>query len=224
MSDRTKAGAHIHIDEPQVRVTEYRFAPGAETGWHRHEADYVVVPLVDGDLLLEEPGGSTRTAKLTRHVPYAREEGVEHNVVNANAYEFAFIEVEHLKDGERGRRQMLYRFTAAWNAHDLESVMACFVEDCQFWSSSGPLPEGGVFKGKAAVAGACESIFQTFPDAKWTDSRVTLFGSRVLWEWTFVGTAAATGVRTQVLGMDLLDLEGDRIHRKNSFRKSVSIP
>ena len=68
-----------------MRVTEWRFEPGAETGWHRHEADYVVVPLADGDLLLEQPGGSSRTATLKRHVPYARREGVEHNVINANA-------------------------------------------------------------------------------------------------------------------------------------------
>ena len=48
-------------------------------------------------LLLEEPGGGSRTASLKRHVPYARREGVEHNVVNANPFDFAFIEVEHLK-------------------------------------------------------------------------------------------------------------------------------
>ena len=80
-----------------MRVTEWRFAPGAETGWHRHEADYVVVPMLDGDLLLEEPGGGSRTATLKKHVPYARREGVEHNVVNANPFDFAFMEIEHLK-------------------------------------------------------------------------------------------------------------------------------
>ena len=97
MPSRPKAVPHVHISEPHVRVTEWRFAPGAETGWHRHEADYVVVPLADGDLLLEEPGGGSRTAQLRRHIPYARREGVEHNVVNANPYDYAFIEVEHLK-------------------------------------------------------------------------------------------------------------------------------
>ena len=60
-----------------MRVTEWRFAPGAETGWHRHAADYVVAPLLDGELLLEEPGGASRTATLKRHVPYARREGGE---------------------------------------------------------------------------------------------------------------------------------------------------
>ena len=96
MSSRPKAVPHVYIAEPHVRVTEWRFVAGAETGWHRHEADYVVVPLADGDLLLEEPVGS-RTATLKRHVPYARREGVEHNVVNANEYDFAFLEIEHLK-------------------------------------------------------------------------------------------------------------------------------
>ena len=45
MPSRPQAVPHVHISEPHVRVTEWRFAPGAETGWHRHEADYVVVPL-----------------------------------------------------------------------------------------------------------------------------------------------------------------------------------
>lgn len=97
---REKATPIVHIDEPHVRVTEWRFAPGAETGWHVHEADYVVVPLADGDLLLEEPGGASRTSRLARHVPYQRRAGVEHNVINANPYAFAFMEIEHLKARE----------------------------------------------------------------------------------------------------------------------------
>jgi hypothetical protein len=92
-----KAEPVSRVDNAEVRVTEWRFEPGAETGWHRHEADYVVVPLADGDLTLEEPGGGSRTATLRRHVPYARRAGVEHNVINANRHDFAFIEIEHLK-------------------------------------------------------------------------------------------------------------------------------
>jgi hypothetical protein len=39
----------------------------------------------------------SRIAALKAHVPYARREGVEHNVVNANPYDFAFMEIEHPK-------------------------------------------------------------------------------------------------------------------------------
>lgn len=222
MPERAKAEPVLHIDEPRVRVTEYRFAPGAETGWHRHPADYVIVPLADGELLLEEPGGGSRTARLDKHVPYSRHEGVEHNVVNANSFDYSFIEIEHLRDGRHDapREAMLARFVAAWNAHDLDGLMACFTEDCVFWSSSGVYPQGGVFEGRDAVAKASGAIFEAFPDAVWTESRTTQFGDRALWEWTFVGTAAS-GASTRVLGVDVLELLGDKIQRKNSFRKNL---
>ena len=278
---RPKAEGLVRIDEPHVRVTEWRFAPGAETGWHRHGADYVVVPLLDGDLLLEEPGGTSRTARLTRHVPYARPEGVEHNVVNANAFDYAFVEVEMLRggshahgegadgpsaevagnvawaaDGTTGtgggvatgtgqeaavgaageaaagapdpsdslaaaRRAMLARFVDAWNAHDLAAVMASFTDDCVFLASAGPTPEGAVHVGRAAVEAATAAIFAAFPDAAWTEGRTTLFGDRALWEWVFTGTGR-DGVPVRVAGMDVLDLAGDKVARKNSFRKAVT--
>lgn len=84
----------LFIDNRRVRVTEWRFAPGAATGWHRHEMDYVVVPLGDGVLELVEPGGERRRVELRAGVPYFRAAGVEHDVINANAFEFAFIETE----------------------------------------------------------------------------------------------------------------------------------
>ena len=96
-TERAPATTTLRIDEPRVRATEFRFAPGAETGWHRHEYDYVVVPLQDGKLLLEEPGDTSRIAELRAHIPYARRAGVEHNVVNANEFEFAFLEIELLR-------------------------------------------------------------------------------------------------------------------------------
>jgi hypothetical protein len=55
-----------------------------------------VAPLADGDLLLEESGGGSRTATLKLHVPYSRREGVDHNVINANPFDFACIDIEHL--------------------------------------------------------------------------------------------------------------------------------
>jgi len=91
---RPKATPTQFIDNERTVTTEWRFAPGAETGWHRHGHDYVVVPLTTGQLLLEEPGGTSRTVDLTVGKPYYRGEGVEHNVVNASPGEFVFIEIE----------------------------------------------------------------------------------------------------------------------------------
>ena len=83
----------VLIDNDRVRVTRWSFASGAATGWHRHEHDYVIVPLTDGSLRLVEPDGE-RESVLTTGVPYFREAGVEHDVVNANDHEFAFVEIE----------------------------------------------------------------------------------------------------------------------------------
>jgi len=88
-----RADSKVFIDNERVRVTEWRFAPGAATGWHRHEYDYVVVPLLDGKLKLLE-GGGERLAELKKGVPYFRNIGVEHDVVNGNDFEYAFIEIE----------------------------------------------------------------------------------------------------------------------------------
>ena len=74
-------------------VTEWRFSPGAETGWHRHGRDYVVVPQTTGTLTIETATGA-HTAELVSGQSYVRNEGVEHNVVNGNDYEFVFVEVE----------------------------------------------------------------------------------------------------------------------------------
>ncbi len=93
VSGRPQATPTVRIDNDRVRVTEWRFARGAATGWHRHEYDYVIVPLTTGSLVLEEQDGERRS-ELTAGVPYFREAGVEHDVVNGSDGEFAFVEIE----------------------------------------------------------------------------------------------------------------------------------
>lgn len=90
---RPKAVPDRQIDNDRVIVTEWRFAPGAETGWHRHEYDYIVVPGMNGSLLLETTEGQS-VSELKEGQSYFRRNGVEHNVVNANDFEFYFIEIE----------------------------------------------------------------------------------------------------------------------------------
>ena len=90
---RQSAVATVQVDNERVRVTEWRFAPGAETGWHRHELDYVIVPATTGRLCLDN-GTSEAIAKLVLGQSYFRQAPVEHNVINANPYELAFVEIE----------------------------------------------------------------------------------------------------------------------------------
>ncbi|MEP6549114.1 MAG: cupin domain-containing protein [Gammaproteobacteria bacterium] len=88
-----KATSVVQLENERVIVTEWRFAPGADTGQHVHAHDYVVVPLTSGILRLEEAAG-VRDAALTLGASYARPAGVAHNVINANEFEFIFVEIE----------------------------------------------------------------------------------------------------------------------------------
>ena len=89
-----KATPTVQVDNERTRVTEWRFAPGAATGYHRHEYDYVVVPQTSGHLKLIGPDGTETIAELTAGVSYFRNAGVEHDVFNASDHEFVFVEVE----------------------------------------------------------------------------------------------------------------------------------
>jgi beta-alanine degradation protein BauB len=91
--NRPQAVPTVQIDNERVIVTEWRFPPGAQTGWHRHDHDYVVVPMTDGELLLETADGP-RTAPLIKGQSYTRNVGVEHNVINPTGHEVVFIEIE----------------------------------------------------------------------------------------------------------------------------------
>jgi beta-alanine degradation protein BauB len=88
-----KATSTLQLENDRVIVTEWRFAPGQETGYHVHTRDYIVVPLTSGVLRLEEPAG-TREVHLDAGSSYARPAGVAHNVINANPHEFRFVEIE----------------------------------------------------------------------------------------------------------------------------------
>lgn len=84
----------VQIENDRVRVSEWQFSPGAATGHHRHAHDYVVVPVVDGELEMVENNGQKTRSQLKKGKPYFREAGVEHNVINAGSGQMTFIEIE----------------------------------------------------------------------------------------------------------------------------------
>lgn len=97
-SDAGTAVPTVMIESERVKVTEWRFAArGDNTGWHRHAYDYVVIPLFDGVLEIDLGEGERVTAQMKNGVPYYRELGAEHDVINGNDFECAFVEVELLE-------------------------------------------------------------------------------------------------------------------------------
>src|SRR5690349_16724270 len=83
----------VQVDNERVRVTEWRFAAGSSTGHHRHEYDYVVVPLSTAHLLVRSAEGQS-PGQLVAGQAYFRNSGVEHEVINDNDVEISFVEIE----------------------------------------------------------------------------------------------------------------------------------
>ena len=93
MSNRAPATGTTIGDGERVRITEWRFAPGAETGWHTHTLDYVVVYRTAARLAVETRTGEP-TSEVAAGTAYFRNAGAEHNIINAGSAEVVFVEVE----------------------------------------------------------------------------------------------------------------------------------
>ena len=93
MSARAKAISTEIENNDRVKITEWRFAPGAETGWHLHTMDYIVIYRTPAQLLIESKQGET-SVQMTEGQSYFRRAGVEHNVVNSGVAEVVFLEAE----------------------------------------------------------------------------------------------------------------------------------
>ena len=89
--------ATVQVDNDAVRVTRWNFPPRTETGWHRHEIDYVVVPTLPGTLTIVGTDGARRDYAYVPGESYHRTRGAEHNVVNLSDGTVEFVEIE-LKD------------------------------------------------------------------------------------------------------------------------------
>jgi beta-alanine degradation protein BauB len=102
-----EASSNRRIETDRVVVTEWHFTPGAETGYHVHDHDYVVIPLVTGVVRVVEPSGDEREFEMLAGASYARPAGVAHNLINTNEYDFRFVEVELREPGPVS--------TSSWN-------------------------------------------------------------------------------------------------------------
>ena len=84
----------VLIDDERVVVNRFDFGPGDETGHHVHAMPYVIVPLTDGQLRIEDDTAGEVFADLTAGAPYSRDKGVSHNVFNNGDGPLSFLEIE----------------------------------------------------------------------------------------------------------------------------------
>lgn len=111
----------------------------------------------------------------------------------------------------------------AFNAHDLDAIMAYFAEDCTFDMPRGPEPWGARYEGKVAVREALASRFKGIPDVHYGDDRHWVSGDRGVSEWLLTGTTT-DGRAVRVRGCDLWEFRDGKVIRKDSYWKIVENP
>ncbi len=117
--------------------------------------------------------------------------------------------------------KMLDAFAAAWNAHDIEGLMACMAPECVFEAAAGKDVAGTRHVGPEAVRKAYLAVFDTYADGRWNHPRHFVAGDRAVSEWTFTGTTKE-GAKVEVNGCDVFTLKNGKIALKNSYRKQRS--
>jgi ketosteroid isomerase-like protein len=116
---------------------------------------------------------------------------------------------------------ILRSILAAFNAHDLDAIMALCTEDVVLEMPRGPHPWGARAEGAAAVRALLATRFSGLPDVSYNDDTHHVAGALGISQWTLRGTEAGTGRRIEVRGCDLLTFRGDKVAKKDSYWKIV---
>jgi ketosteroid isomerase-like protein len=107
------------------------------------------------------------------------------------------------------------RFNEAFNAHDVDAVMAAMTDDCVFESTSPPLGER--HEGVDAVRAAWESFFVSSPTAHFDAEEIIATGDRCVVRWAYSWTDDAGGGR--VRGVDVIRVRDGKVAEKLAYLK-----
>lgn len=116
--------------------------------------------------------------------------------------------------------ETLDRLAAAFNAHDIEAIMACFAEDCSLDLPRGPTPHGRRYVGRDEVRLGIMSRFESTPDVHYGEIENFVSGSTGMSRWLLTGTTP-TGEKVCVRGCDFYSFRNGKVTRKDSYWKIV---
>jgi len=119
-------------------------------------------------------------------------------------------------------RSALAELCDAFNAHDLDRIMAMFADDCVLEMPRGDKPWGSRFEGKESVRKALASRFEGLPDVHYGEDEhfVDQAANAGMSKWTLTGTAR-DGDKKKVRGCDFYTFRDGKVVRKDSYWKIV---
>ncbi|MBY0532757.1 MAG: nuclear transport factor 2 family protein [Xanthobacteraceae bacterium] len=110
----------------------------------------------------------------------------------------------------------------AFNAHDLDQIMAFFADDCVLEMPRGNHPYGSRFEGKQNVRDGLAGRFVGLPDVHYGNGEhfVDADANTGMSKWTLTGTAR-DGRKLKVNGCDFYTFRDGMVIRKDSYWKIV---
>jgi steroid delta-isomerase-like uncharacterized protein len=126
-------------------------------------------------------------------------------------------------------REMIERYNAAWNAHDVDAIVRMHAPDMVFENhTAGERAEG------PDVRDHISRIFASWPDIEFETRRLYVRDDLVVQEWTASATHTSelsrgdlvsppSGRRVEWKGMDVITCEDGLVKRKDVYSDSVSI-
>jgi ketosteroid isomerase-like protein len=115
---------------------------------------------------------------------------------------------------------VLERLAEAFNAHDLDRIMAFFADDCSLDMPRGSDPWGTRYVGNAAVRAGLQTRFEMLPDVHYADLRHFATDRMGVSEWLVTGTLRS-GDAVKVRGCDHYEFRAGKVVRKDSYWKRV---
>jgi steroid delta-isomerase-like uncharacterized protein len=133
------------------------------------------------------------------------------------------------KDAPTALEEAIARYNEAWNAHDLDAIMAMHAPEMVFENHTAGESATG-----PAVREHIASIFATWPDIAFETQRLYVRDDLVVQEWTATATHTRTMRRGDLVveptgqvvewqGVDVIPFEDGMVRRKDVYSDSVSI-
>ena len=127
-------------------------------------------------------------------------------------------------------QQFIDRYNAAWNEHDVETIVSMHTEDSVFENHV----TGDVNVGREQIGRAVAGIFSVFPDLSFETRRAYIRDDLVVQEWTARGThegtmtragmeVPPTGRKVEYKGMDVIPIRDGLVARKDVYSDSVTL-
>jgi steroid delta-isomerase-like uncharacterized protein len=127
-------------------------------------------------------------------------------------------------------QEFIDRYNAAWNAHDIATIVSMHTEDSVFENHV----TGDRNVGREQIGRAVAGIFSVFPDLAFETRRAYVREDLVVQEWTARGTHRGTMTRSGVevpptgrtveyKGMDVIPIRDGLVARKDVYSDSITL-